>query len=49
MLGTLGKLDGGGDRSPRGRGRTRRLDSSLPHVWRGMTGDMDVSIVAAGH
>ena len=47
---TLGKLDGdvGSDRSLGGRCRTRRLEGDLPHNWRG-AGDMDVSIVGAGH
>ena len=57
----LGKLDGdvGGDRSLGGRGRAKRLDRDLAHVWRRVRDDIDMSmtsmmrsmtsVVVAGH
>lgn len=52
VLNTLGKLDGDfrGDSSSVGRrGRTRTFDWDLPHIWRRMTGEMDLSMMDAGH
>lgn len=51
LLGTLGRLDGdfGGNQRLGRRGGTRGFDGCLPHSWRGMTGDMDLSMVGTGH
>ena len=54
MLGalvTLDKLEGDvwGDKGLGGRGRARSLDWTFPHIGRGMTGEVEMSMVAAGH
>lgn len=50
-LGTLGNLDGdvGGDGSLGRRGRANSLDGNLPHIWRGMAGEMKMNAVVTGH
>ena len=51
MLVTLGRLDGnlGGDKGFGRRGGTRSFEGDLGHIWRGTTGEVDSSMVAAGH